>query len=209
MPFSTFHTDLERLDPVLQQVIRRVGPCTLKRKKSGYGVLVQSIISQQISTAAARTIQQRLELLLPQGKISAESVNALADSQLAGIGLSRQKLSYIRDLTRCTLEGLISFPGIARASDEDAISELVQVRGIGRWTAQMYLIFSLARPDVFAVDDLGLRNAITRLYPLPPNPRRADFEAIASRWKPLRSVASWYLWRSLEAENSPDPSRTG
>ena len=200
LPFSTLHTQLACLDPVLQQVIHRVGPCTLKRQKSGYGVLVQSVISQQISTAAARTIRLRLESLLPQGKIRAAAVQALADSQLSEIGLSRQKLGYIRDLTQCTLDGTISFRRIARASDEDAIAELVQVRGIGRWTAQMYLIFSLGRPDVFAVDDLGLRNAISRLYPLPATPRRADFEAIAERWQPLRSVASWYLWRSLDAQ---------
>lgn len=189
---------LKQADPVLGGVIDRTGAFLLKAKKSGFEVLVQAVISQQISTAAARTIRLRLQTLLPESRICPEALQQLSDQQLAAIGLSRQKLGYIRDLTRCTLEGIIQFRRISRADDEAAIEELIQVRGIGRWTAQMYLIFSLGRPDVFAPDDLGLQNAIARLYPLPDKPRRPDFMAIAERWKPWRSIASWYLWRSLE-----------
>ena len=189
---------LKQADPVLGGVIDRTGPFLLKAKKSGFEVLVQAVISQQISTAAARTIRLRLQTLLPDNKIRPEALQQLSDQQLATIGLSRQKLSYLRDLTRCTVDGIIQFRRISRADDEAAIAELIQVRGIGRWTAQMYLIFSLGRPDVFAPDDLGLQNAIARLYPLPSTPRRPDFLAIAERWKPWRSIASWYLWRSLE-----------
>lgn len=189
---------LKQADPVLGSVIDRTGPFLLKLKKSGFEVLVQAVISQQISTAAARTIRLRLQTLLPDNKICPEALQQLSDQQLAAIGLSRQKLSYLRDLTRCTLEGIIQFRRISRADDEAAIEELIQVRGIGRWTAQMYLIFSLGRPDVFAPDDLGLQNAIARLYTLPSNPRRPDFMTIAERWKPWRSIASWYLWRSLD-----------
>lgn len=189
---------LKRADRVLAGVIDRAGPFTLKTRKSGYEVLVQAVISQQISTAAARTIRERLQALMPDRKFQPEVLQQLSDEQLGKIGISRQKLGYLRDLTRCTLEGIIQFRRISRAEDEAAIAELVQVRGIGRWTAQMYLIFSLGRPDVFAPDDLGLRNAIAKLYLLPANPRRTDFEAIADRWKPYRSIASWYLWRSLE-----------
>lgn len=189
---------LKRADRVLAGVIDRAGPFTLKTRKSGYEVLVQAVISQQISTAAARTIRERLQALMPDRKLQPEVLQQLSDEQLGKIGISRQKLGYLRDLTRCTLEGIIQFRRISRAEDEAAIAELIQVRGIGRWTAQMYLIFSLGRPDVFAPDDLGLRNAIAKLYPLPANPRRTDFEAIADRWKPYRSIASWYLWRSLE-----------
>lgn len=189
---------LKRADRVLAGVIDRAGPFTLKTRKSGYEVLVQAVISQQISTAAARTIRERLQALMPDRKLQPEVLQQLSDEQLGKIGISRQKLGYLRDLTRCTLEGIIQFRRISRAEDEAAIAELIQVRGIGRWTAQMYLIFSLGRPDVFAPDDLGLRNAIAKLYLLPANPRRTDFEAIADRWKPYRSIASWYLWRSLE-----------
>ncbi|MFN5743550.1 MAG: DNA-3-methyladenine glycosylase family protein [Planctomyces sp.] len=150
-------------DEVLRGVIERVGPLRLKSAGKGYSVLVQSISSQQISTAAAATIGQRLRLLVAGGELTAEAVAELSDEQLKAVGISPQKLSYLRDLTRCTLEGVISFRRISRASDEAAIEELIQVRGIGRWTAQMYLIFSLGRPDVFAPDDLGLRNAMQRL----------------------------------------------
>ncbi|MCE2794980.1 MAG: DNA-3-methyladenine glycosylase [Planctomyces sp.] len=184
-------------DEVLRGVIERVGPLRLKSAGKGYSVLVQSIISQQISTAAAATIGQRLRLLVAGGELTAEAVAELSDEQLKAVGISPQKLSYLRDLTRCTLEGVISFRRISRASDEAAIEELIQVRGIGRWTAQMYLIFSLGRPDVFAPDDLGLRNAMQRLYGLGEKAGRPELERLAERWRPWRSAASWYLWRSL------------
>jgi len=189
---------LKRQDTVLRGVIEQVGPLRLKSAGVGYAVLVQSIISQQISTAAAATIGQRLRQLAGGGELSAEWVAELSDTQLKSVGISPQKLSYLRDLTRCTLEGVISFRLISRKSDEAAIEELTQVRGIGRWTAQMYLIFSLGRPDVFAPDDLGLRNAMQRLYGLGEKPGRLELERLAERWRPWRSAASWYLWRSLE-----------
>jgi DNA-3-methyladenine glycosylase II len=189
---------LKRQDPMLRGVIEQAGPLRLKSAGKGYSVLVQSIISQQISTAAAATIGQRLRQLAAGGELSAEGVAKLSDEQLKSVGISPQKLSYLRDLTRCTLENVICFRRISRASDEAAIEELIQVRGIGRWTAQMYLIFSLGRPDVFAPDDLGLRNAMQRLYGLGVKPSRLELERIAELWRPWRSAASWYLWRSLE-----------
>lgn len=189
---------LRRQDPVLRGVIEQAGALRLKSAGKGYAVLVQSIISQQISTAAAATIGQRLRLLVAGGELTAEVVAELSDEQLKAAGISPQKLSYLRDLTRCTLDGVISFRRISRASDEAAIEELIQVRGIGRWTAQMYLIFSLGRPDVFAPDDLGLRNAMQRLYGLDQKTGRLELERLAERWRPWRSAASWYLWRSLE-----------
>jgi DNA-3-methyladenine glycosylase II len=148
---------LKQADSILAAVIDQIGPFAMKTQKSGYEVLVQAVISQQISTAAARTIRLRLQALMPEQKILPEALQQLSDEQLNQIGISRQKLSYLRDLTRCTLEGIIEFRRISRANDEYAIAELTQVRGIGRWTAQMYLMFSLGRPDVFAPDDLGLK----------------------------------------------------
>ena len=167
-------------------------------KKSGYPVVVQSILSQQISTVAAQTIHRRLQELLPGKKIRPQMLQTLTDQQFRSVGVSPQKLASLRDLTQKTLDGTLSFRRISRAMDEEAIAELIQVRGIGRWTAQMYLMFSLGRPDIFAPDDLGLRRAIEKLYDLPDSPKRQHFEDLSEMWRPWRSVASWYLWRSLE-----------
>ena len=185
--------------PAMARLIDVHGPCRLKinPRPDVFRSLAAAVLAQQISTAAAATIGQRLRLLVAGGELTAEAVAELSDEQLKAVGISPQKLSYLRDLTRCTLEGVISFRRISRASDEAAIEELIQVRGIGRWTAQMYLIFSLGRPDVFAPDDLGLRNAMQRLYGLGEEAGRPELERLAERWRPWRSAASWYLWRSL------------
>jgi DNA-3-methyladenine glycosylase II len=189
---------LSAVDPILGTVIRRVGPFMLQVERGGYEIVVRSILSQQISTAAARTIRTRLQELLPGKKIQPKSIDALSDDQLQLAGISKQKRGYLRDLTRCTLDGTINFRRIAARSDEEAIAELIQVKGVGRWTAQMYLLFSLGRPDVFAVDDLGLQNAIKSLYSLTDKPKRSELEQIAVNWAPHRSVASWYLWRAID-----------
>ncbi|MBL8809846.1 MAG: DNA-3-methyladenine glycosylase 2 family protein [Planctomycetaceae bacterium] len=189
---------IRKRDPILGEVIRTVGAFTLKPRKQGYEILVRSILSQQISTSAASTIRNRLQDLLPGRRIVPQSLDALSDEQLQQVGISTQKRTYLRDLTRCTLDGSISFKRIRKASDEEAIEELIQVKGIGRWTAQMYLIFSLGRLDVFAPDDLGLRNAVDRLYDIPDQAPRKHYDDLAMNWSPYRSIASWYLWRSLE-----------
>ena len=189
---------LTSADPILGSVIRRVGTFTLKVETGGYEILVRSILSQQISVAAAKTIRGRLQELLPGKKIQPKSIGALTDEQLQSVGVSMQKRGYLRDLTQCTLDGTINFRRIAARPDEDAIAELIQVKGIGRWTAQMYLLFSLGRPDVFAPDDLGLRNAMKSLYSLTVKPKRSELEAIAEIWAPHRSIASWYLWRAID-----------
>ncbi len=189
---------LTKVDPVLGKVIRAVGDFKLKTEKGGYEILVRSILSQQISLAAARTIRTRLQALLPSKKIRAEDMDALTDQQLQSVGISQQKRTYLRDLTRCTLDGTICFRRLRNKSDDEAIEELVQVKGIGRWTAQMYLMFSLGRLDVFAVGDLGIRNAMKSLYGLAEKPTLIELENIARIWAPHRSVASWYLWRSLD-----------
>ena len=189
---------LLKVDPVLGQVIHDVGPFTLKTDSGGYSILVRSILSQQISTAAAKTIRTRLQELLPAKKLAAKSIDALTDDQLQSVGISQQKRGYLRDLTRCTLEGTLNFRKIAAQTDDEAIGTLIQVKGIGRWTAQMYLMFSLGRPNVFAVGDLGIQNAMKRLYVLDGKPKLSELESIAAPWAPHRSIASWYLWRSLE-----------
>ena len=203
MPFepSEVRSALKRLakaDPIMGTLITRVGPFTLTVESGGYEILVRSMLSQQISLAAARTIRGRLQDLLPGRKIKAASVGALTDDQLQTAGISIQKRGYIRDLTRCTLDGTINFRRISGKSDDDAIAELIKVKGIGRWTAQMYLMFSLGRPDIFAPDDLGLQNAIKTLYLLQEKPTRHELEAISVVWSPYRSIASWYLWRAID-----------
>jgi DNA-3-methyladenine glycosylase II len=189
---------LTKADPVIGKVIRRVGDFALKTENGGYEILVRSILSQQISIAAAKTIRTRLQALLPSKKIRAEDIQSLTDEQLQSVGISQQKRTYLRDLTRCTLDGTICFRRLKSRSDEEAIEELIQIKGIGRWTAQMYLMFSLGRLDVFAVGDLGIRNAMISLYGLDAKPTIAELENIASIWTPHRSIASWYLWRSLD-----------
>jgi DNA-3-methyladenine glycosylase II len=189
---------LTKADPVIGKVIRRVGDFDLKTEKGGYEVLVRSILSQQISIAAAKTIRTRLQALLPSKKIRAEDLHALTDEQLQSVGISQQKRTYLRDLTRCTLDGTICFRRLKRKADDEAIEELIQVKGIGRWTAQMYLMFSLGRLDVFAVGDLGIRNAMISLYGLKEKPAITELEDIARIWAPHRSIASWYLWRALD-----------
>lgn len=193
---------LSKNDAVLARVIKSVGAFTLAPDPGGYEILIRSILSQQISVAAARTIRGRLQAMLPGGKFKAESIDALSDEQLQSVGVSRQKSTYLRHLTTCTLDGTINFRRIAKAPDEEAIEELIGVKGIGRWTAQMFLMFSLGRMDVFAPDDLGLKNAIHKLYEPTEKLSRTALEKHAEMWRPYRTIASWYLWRSLEQKTA-------
>lgn len=189
---------LKRRDPILRRVIAEVGPYTLKRDTNGFRMLVRSIISQQISTGAARSIRQRLEILVGSKRLPAEKFSRLTIEQLRSVGVSPQKASYIIDLAQKTLDRSIRFRTFAKLTDEAIIEQLIQVRGIGRWTAQMYLIFSAARPDVFPHDDLGIRSAIRNLYGLAELPDKETSQRIAAPWRPYASIASWYCWRSLE-----------
>ena len=189
---------LRRRDPVLADVIRRVGPFRLESRRGRFRSLVRSILAQQISTSVARSMWRKLEARLAPRKLSPESLGQLSFDDLRGIGLSRQKATYLLDLTQKVADGSVRLHCVQRMSDEQIIAELIQVKGIGRWTVQMFLIFCLGRPDVFAPDDFGLRSAIQRLYGLPELPERAEAERIALPWRPHSTVASWYLWRSLE-----------
>jgi len=191
---------LSRRDPKMRQLIRQVGPFGLKPQRGGYRMLVRAILSQQISVAAARTIRGRLQAKLPGGRFVPAAVNSLTDEQLQAVGVSAQKRTYLRDLTERTMDGRLSFRHMSRLDDEAIITELTQVKGIGRWTAQMFLLFSLGRPDVFAPDDLGIRNAMIRIYELDSDVQRTILEEVAECWRPHRSVASWYLWRALDQD---------
>lgn len=189
---------LMRSDAVLKGIIQQVGPFTLKTERDYFQVLVRSIVSQQISTAAARTILQRLVDHLRPHKIAPETMAALDLAQLRSLGVSQQKASYVLDLTDRVRSGELNLKTIQRKSDEVVISQLTQVKGIGVWTAHMFMIFALGRLDVLPVGDLGVRAAIQRIYQLEELPKPTEVETIAGPWRPYASIASWYLWRSLE-----------
>lgn len=200
---------LNTVDPIMKNLIRQAGPFTLKLDRNRFGMLVRSILSQQISTAAARSIRLRLNALIEPMPLSAEAIVSLTDEQLRSAGLSRQKASYLKDLSERVLDQRLRLERIGRLSDDDAINELVQVKGIGRWTAQMFLIFSLGRLDVFPHDDLGVRSSIKELYELEELPNKQQSHEIAAMWKPYSSIATWYCWRLIDVKNklSMDASR--
>lgn len=197
-PHTAAVRTLKRNDPILAEVITQLGPCQLKRRGGTFELIARSILSQQISVAAARTIRRRLEGLLPGRRITADGYAALSEEQLAGIGVSRQKRGYLGDLCRKVQTGEVNFRRLARLDDDRVIAELTQVKGIGVWTAQMFLLAGLGRPDVFAPDDLGLQNAMRRLYGEHLQ-TKDDFLQIAAVWQPCRSVACWYLWQWLDS----------
>lgn len=191
----------------MRELIRRVGPFTLRPQRDRFGMLVRSIVSQQISTAAARSILARLHQLAAPERLTASHVLAIQPEQLRSAGLSPQKMRYLLDLATRVETGTLDLRTLGRCSDEDIIEQLTQVLGIGRWTAQMFLIFALGRPDVFPHDDLGVRSAIKQLYGLSALPDRAVSTEIATPWRPYATVASWYCWRSLELSRKPAANR--
>jgi len=192
---------LQKSDPVMKKMLKRVGPFTLKIRRDRFAALVKAILGQQISTAAARTIEQRLIDAIAPEKLSAERLSQYSVEQYREIGISRQKAGYLLDLCEKVNDQSLELKKMGRLSDEDAAAALVQVKGIGQWTAQMFLMFSLGRLDVLPVDDLGIRKAVAKSYDLPDLPNAAEITEIAQPWRPYASIASWYLWRSLEVED--------
>lgn len=197
---------LSAADPVMRSIIRQVGPFTLRPERDRFWMLVRSIISQQISVAAARSIRGKLEALAAPERVTPETLLALDVQDLRAAGLSPQKSTYLLDLAEKSLDGTVRLSTIGRFSDDAVIGQLIQVKGIGRWTAQMFLIFALGRPDVFPEDDLGIRTAIRNHYGLDDLPDKPTGREIARRWSPYASIASWYCWRSLEV---PQDAGTG
>jgi DNA-3-methyladenine glycosylase II len=187
---------LKRSDPILRSIMERTGRFAIQYREPVFETLVRSIVYQQLHGSAALAIFTRLsEAAQP---FTPERILALRPDRLRRLGLSRQKISSIRDLARHARDGKVDFTRLARLEDPAVIAELTQVKGIGEWTAQMFLIFALRRPDVLPTGDLGIRAAIKAAYALPDLPKPAAMEAIAAPWRPYRSVASWYLWRSLD-----------
>jgi len=186
-----------RKDPALSAVIDSVGDYKLKRRNHHFSVLVESIISQQLATNAAEAIFKRFKKLYPKFPTASEILST-RKSKLRVVGLSGMKIEYLKDLARHIEEGRLDMKSVSKMSDEDVITHLTQVKGIGRWTAKMFLIFSLGRQDVFPVDDLGLRKGIQMLFSLPETPKPREIERLGNRWRPYRTIATWYLWKSLQ-----------
>jgi 3-methyladenine DNA glycosylase/8-oxoguanine DNA glycosylase len=191
---------LKRIDPILAAVIEAVGPCRMELRTDGthFQALVRSIVFQQLSGKAASTILGRFNALYPGNAPTPEAVLATDDETLRSVGLSRQKIGYLRDLSSKVVSGELPLDAVEAMSDDDLIAHLVQVKGIGRWTAQMFLMFRLGRPDVLPELDLGIQNAIRKAYRKRKRPTPKDVKKIGAKWSPHSSVASWYLWRSLE-----------
>jgi DNA-3-methyladenine glycosylase II len=190
---------LRTVDPVLAQVIAAVGPYRPADGTGGshFGALVRSIIYQQLSGKAAGTIHGRFSALFPDGVPTPDGLLTLDDARLRAAGLSRQKIGYLRDLAAKVHSGALPLDHVDTLGDAELIDHLVQVKGIGRWTAQMFLMFKLGRADVLPELDLGIQNAIKRAY-RKRTVKPKDVARIGARWSPYASVACWYLWRSLD-----------
>jgi DNA-3-methyladenine glycosylase II len=194
---------LMRRDLVLRSAIQKIGVCGMadRQRKDHLSALCGSIVSQQLSTKAAATIFGRLVALFPDNRIpDAAAIAAQSDDALRSVGLSGQKVGYLRDLTARIMDGRLQLDELEELPDEQVIERLTAVKGFGRWTAEMFLMFRLHRPDVLPAGDLGIVNAIQQLYRLRKKPDAKRVLKIGEAWKPYRSVASWYLWQTLRNE---------
>jgi len=190
---------LKQADPVLREIIERVGPYRIQHAEPDFETVARSIVFQQLSGSSARAIFGRLKEALGSGeRMVPESILSLSVADARSAGLSQQKTNYLRDLAEKTQTGVIDFARLPRFSDEQVIEHLTVVKGVGVWTAQMFLMFALRRPDVLATGDLGVRSAIRKAYRLRSHPAPARVEKLGTKWRPYRSIACWYLWRSLD-----------
>mgnify|MGYP001566854940 CR=1 FL=1 len=190
----------KKTDPILYKALEKVGKVEMDKPRSPkvyFEHLVRSIVFQQLSGKAANTIYSRFMALLPKGKVTPETILKLSDEEIRGAGISGQKMGYIRDLSQKVKDKEVDLNNLQNLSDEEVISELTKVKGIGRWTAEMFLMFTLTRPDIFSHGDLGLRNAIKMLYKL-ENPTQEQVELICAKWSPHRTYACRILWESLD-----------
>jgi DNA-3-methyladenine glycosylase II len=188
---------LRRVDPVLCEIINRVGEYRIEFREPTFESLVRSIVFQQLSGRVAQVIFDRLAAAAG-GKLTPASILKLRPARMRSAGLSVQKTAYIRDLARHTRDGKVIFGQLPHLPDDQVIEQLTAVKGIGLWTAHMFLIFALRRLDVLPTGDLGIRAAVRKAYGMPELPKPTEVETLAQPWRPYSTVASWYLWRSLE-----------
>ena len=191
---------LRRADPKLAAVIDTVGPCRYEARAEGthLGALVRAIVYQQLSGKAAATIHSRLRALFGDRDPTAAELLAAPEETLRGVGLSRQKLSYLRDLAARVEQGQLPVDSLHELDDDALTEALVEVKGIGRWTAQMFLMFRLGRPDILPDLDLGIQKGLQRAYGLRTKPTPKEVLRHGEKWAPYRTIASWYLWRLLD-----------
>jgi 3-methyladenine DNA glycosylase/8-oxoguanine DNA glycosylase len=192
---------LKAADPVMRRVIDKVGPCRLDpgERPDVFHALVRSIIYQQLNGNAAGSIYRRFKALYPSREFpTAADIAATGDGALRAAGLSPQKLSYLRDLSARTADGSLDLAGVHGMEDEAVIEHLTQVRGVGRWTAEMVLMFTLGRQDVLPVDDYGFKRAVQVQYRMRAPPKRERLHKLAEPWRPFRTVGTWYMWQSLD-----------
>lgn len=188
---------LKKSDPVLRAIIERVGPCRMEFGVPEFSSLAEAIVYQQLNGKAAVTIFERF-VALAGDPLTPDGILNLSDAELRKVGLSKQKSAYLKDLATKTAVGLLDFARLPELTDEQVIEHLTQVKGIGEWTAHMFLMFSLRRPNVLPTGDYGVQVAMKKHYRKRKLPKPKDMEKIAKSWAPYRSVACWYMWRSLD-----------
>jgi DNA-3-methyladenine glycosylase II len=189
---------LKKADPVLAAIIQKAGPYRAKYMEPVFQTLVRSIVYQQLSGKAAMTIFNRLAEAAEVTPLTPEAILKMRPQKMRKLGLSKQKTIYIRELAKLTRDGDIQFERLPEMEDAAIIETLTRVKGVGVWTVQMFLMFALQRPNVLPVGDLGVRAAMKKAYGLAELPKPQEMESIAAAWHPYRSIASWYMWRSLE-----------
>lgn len=189
---------LVKRDAIMAELIERVGPFRLSLEEDYFKALVRSILAQQISTSAARSINARLVAAVQDDPSMEAGIHRHSVEELRQLGISRPKAVYLKDLAAKALSGEVRLGSLAEKSNDEVIEELTQVKGIGKWTAQMFLIFSLGRLDIFPADDLGVRAAIKRLYRKRTLPKPKQLRKYEKLWHPYSSIASWYCWRSFD-----------
>ncbi len=189
-------------DPVMRQIIREIGPCTLapKTRRPPFQSLVQAVAHQQLNGTAANTILTRFRKLFPGRRFpKPDDLKAVTDEQIRACGFSRAKILSIRDIAAKTLSGVVPHPRhIARLSDDEIVERLTEVRGVGRWTVEMLLIFQLGRPDILPADDFGVRTGFRIAFKKRDLPTPKEILAHGERWRPHRTTAAWYLWRAVD-----------
>jgi len=190
-------THLKNCDPVLRLIIERVGPFRMEFGEPQFHSLAEAIVYQQLNGKAAATIFQRFADLAGE-PLTPEGILKLSDGQMRGVGLSKQKSSYLKDMAERAIRGELDFARLPEMTDDQVIKHLTQVKGVGVWTAHMFLMFTLRRPNVLPTGDFGVQMAIKKHYNKRKLPKPAQMEKIAKPWEPYRSVACWYLWRSLD-----------
>ena len=190
---------LKKSDPILAAIIEQVGPCRMEFAEPTFHSLAEAILYQQLNGKAAVTIFNRFTDLAGD-PLTPAGILKLTDAQMRGVGLSKQKTSYLRDLSEKTRAGLIEFERLPQLSEEEVIQHLTQVKGVGVWTAHMFLMFSLRRPDILPTGDYGVQAAIKKHYKKRKWPKPSVMEKIARSWAPYRSIACWYLWKSLDVK---------